>query len=207
MSRAWAGVTLGFVVVISSRGAGAQGVATDAPLEPLPPPPVTGPPAAPPPPPPEPPPPPPPPPSPPPEPAEREAPNAFYIEGLGPALIYSANYERAINDVAIRVGAGYYASGGSSWLGVPITISYLGIGSKKHMFEIGAGVSIQHVSDGSNIVSLNTNATDTFVVGTVILGYRLEPPKGGFLLRAGLSPVFNGSAFIPLPYLALGAAF
>jgi hypothetical protein len=213
MSQAWVGIALGLVVLGSTTGVGAQGFAqggaTDAPLQPLPPPPPppAGPPVAPPPPPPPPPEPPPPPPAPPLEPAEREAPNAFYIEGLGPALVYSVNYERAISDVALRVGVGYYAAGGSSWLGVPITVSYLGIGSKKHMFEIGAGVSIQHTNDGSDIESLNRNGDQTFIVGTAIFGYRLEPPKGGFVLRAGLSPVFNGSAFIPLPYVALGAAF
>jgi len=215
MSQAWVGAALGLAVLGWASGARAQGAgragapgADSAPLQPLPPPPVDGPEAAPPGPPPPPPPgPPPAPPPPPPEPTEREAPNAFYVEGGGPAIFYSVNYERAISDVAIRVGAGYYASGGTSWLGVPITVSYLGIGSKKHMFEIGAGVAIHHFSDGADSLSLNSGGDETFVLGTVILGYRLEPPKGGFMLRAGLAPVFNGSAFIPWPYVGLGASF
>jgi hypothetical protein len=208
MGRAWVGFVLGVVVLGLSRGARAQTAAAApsgpassgveiAPPEPRPaaspPPPLPPAPAA-------------------PEPApaapeERTAVNVFYVEGLGAALFYSVNYERAFGDVSGRIGAGYYAVNGSSWLGVPITLSYLGIGSKKHMFEIGAGVSIHHFTDASNPVGLNSSNSDTFVFGTVILGYRMQPPKGGFLLRAGISPLFNGDAFVPWPYLALGATF
>ena len=35
---------------------------------------------------------------------ERTAKNAIYIEGLGPGLFYSLNYERAFSDVSARIG-------------------------------------------------------------------------------------------------------
>jgi hypothetical protein len=42
-----------------------------------------------------------------------------------------------------------------------------------------------------------------------VVGYRFQPPGGGFVLRTGLSPVFAGSSIpvLPWPYLALGGAF
>jgi hypothetical protein len=152
------------------------------------------------------------PPPPPPAPEEREAQNALYVEALGPALYYSVNYERDVGDVAVRVGAGAFSSGGSSWLGVPITLSYIGIGSKKHIFEAGAGVSIQYASGGSDALNLNVTPNSAQILGTVILGYRLQPPRGGFMLRAGVSPVFGqgsptGFTFIPWPYVSFGATF
>src|SRR5258708_32538297 len=81
-------------------------------------------------------------------PTERTANNALYVEGLGAGLFYSLNYDHAFGPVAGRAGIGYFAvsSGGSSttWVSIPLTVSYLGLGGLKHMFEVGAGVSINY---------------------------------------------------------------
>jgi hypothetical protein len=145
-------------------------------------------------------------PPPPAEPSERLAPNAAYVEALGASLFYSLNIDHAWGDVSGRVGIGAFSTGGTTWIGVPITISYLGIGSKKHMFEIGGGVSIQYFNTTtSQLIVSSTGAA--VVLGTVIVGYRLQPPKGGFVLRAGFSPLFGAGGFIPWPHFAIGAAF
>ena len=152
---------------------------------------------------------------------ERTAENAVYLEGLGPALFYSVNYDRSFGDFAARVGFGYISvsagdtqqSASASFIAVPITVSYLGIGSKRNMLELGAGATIFHVGAGGS--SFNTSssssasASSTFVLPAGIIGYRYQPPGGGFVLRAGISPIIAGSLIpvLPLPYLALGGAF
>jgi hypothetical protein len=135
--------------------------------------------------------------------------------------LYSVNYDRAFSDFSGRVGFGYVSLSANSGSGseahaslitVPITVSYLGIGSKKHMFEIGAGATIVHIGAGASTFaadeSKTANSSATEVLGAVILGYRLQPPDGGFLLRAGLSPIIGAaSSVLPWPYLALGGTF
>ncbi|MET0791974.1 MAG: hypothetical protein ABW061_10680 [Polyangiaceae bacterium] len=151
-------------------------------------------------------------------PLERQAKNSIYIEGLGPGILYSINYDRNIGDFAGRVGFSYIglsARSGSdeahaSLITVPITATYLGLGSKKHMFEIGGGVTIVHVSAGANSFAVSDSKSEnsnTLLLGNLVFGYRMQPPEGGFLLRTGISPIFGGGAFIPLPYLALGGTF
>jgi hypothetical protein len=72
---------------------------------------------------------------------ERTANNAIYLELLGPGLFYSVNYDRAIGDVGLRLGVGYIsvtasatsttgcASANATFLTVPLTASYLVLGS------------------------------------------------------------------------------
>jgi len=157
---------------------------------------------------------------------ERTANNSLYLEGLGPGLLYSINYDRSIGDFSARVGFGYVALSASatsadgmsgatasaSFFTVPITVSYLGIGSKKHMLELGAGATIMHVGAGGSTFdsssSDSASAGLTTVMPVAIVGYRYQPPHGGFLFRGGISPIFAGSiAVLPLPYIALGGTF
>ena len=157
------------------------------------------------------------------QPAEREAKNSIYIEGLGPGILYSINYDRTFGDFAGRVGFSYIALSASansgtqsseahaSFITVPLTLTYLGIGSKKNIFEIGAGATIVHVGAGASTFATDhresDSSSDTLLFGDLIFGYRLQPPDGGFLLRTGISPIFGHGVFIPLPYLALGGTF
>jgi hypothetical protein len=162
---------------------------------------------------------------------ERSANNALYLEGLGPGLFYSINYDRSFGDFAGRVGFGYLSlsatstddtgSGGvqqttasAGLFTVPITVSYLGIGSKKNMLELGLGATILHVGAGVSTIdaksdSSSSNAAATLVLPVAIVGYRYQPPRGGFVFRGGLSPIFAGSSIpiLPWPYVALGGAF
>lgn len=158
---------------------------------------------------------------------ERSAKNAIYAEGLGAGLYYSINYERAFGDFSARLGFGYVsvgtsvssasgtsgASGSASFLSVPITVSYLGIGSKTNMFELGAGATILNL--GANASAFETNsssrgsASATLVLGDIITAYRLQPADGGFFLRAGLNTLVGlpGFPVIPWPAIALGGTF
>ncbi len=158
---------------------------------------------------------------------ERTANNAIYAEGLGAGIFYSLNYDRTFGDFAGRIGFGYVSlhagvssangssgsSGSASFLSVPITVSYLGIGSKKHMLELGAGATILNVGANASAFDVSSSSSSsgstTVVLPNAMVGYRLQPPDGGFLLRAGLNVIMGGSELpvLPWPYLALGGTF
>lgn len=147
---------------------------------------------------------------------EREANNAVYIELLGASLIYSINYDRRFGDFAARAGLMYFAVGASagadasasvSLLGIPLSATYVGLGSKKHSFEVGGGVTIYHASGSSNTLGVKSDGSATTALGHLILGYRLQPVDGGFFLRAGVSPVIGSGVFLPWPHVGLGATF
>jgi hypothetical protein len=150
-------------------------------------------------------------------PTERSANNALYVELLGAGLFYSLDYDRAFGPIAGRIGVGYFSissgntSGGGSasatFISIPVTVSYLGIGSLKHMFEVGAGVSINYFGGSSSFANVSTSGSATDVFGTLILGYRYQPPDGGFFLRAGVDPLIGSFGFLPWPYVGLGATF
>jgi hypothetical protein len=156
---------------------------------------------------------------------ERTARNAVYVEGLGPGLLYSINYERSFGDFAARIGFSYWSVSANSKDGtstaqetaslftVPITLSYLGIGSARNMFEVGAGATIVHVGAGGSVIDTDSSTTSsgsaTLILPHAVLGYRYMAPDGGFLLKAGIAPIFAGDSIpvLPWPYLALGGVF
>jgi hypothetical protein len=148
---------------------------------------------------------------------ERTAFNNIFVEGLGPGLWYSFNYERIISDIGIRAGLGYISlSSGTTatgesvsayWLSVPVDVNYIGIGSKKHIFEVGGGVTFLAVGAGASGLGVNESGSATLFFAHANLGYRLQPPGGGFMLRTGISPIIGKGVFLPWPYISLGAAF
>jgi len=157
----------------------------------------------------------------------REAKNAIYADLLGPGLFYSLNYDRVLTDdlsarigfsylsfgVSASDGAGTTASAGFSYWAIPLTVSYLGIGSENNMFEVGGGGVIMNVTgsglvEASGEVDSSGNVSSTMVGMTALAGYRHQPADGGFVFRVGASPVMvMGSGFLPWGYLSLGAAF
>jgi hypothetical protein len=157
----------------------------------------------------------------------REAKNAIYADLLGPGLFYSLNYDRVItDDLSARIGISYLSFGASatdgagttasasfSYWAVPLTVSYLGIGSENNMFEVGGGGVLMNVKgsglvDASGEAGASGSASSTMIALTALAGYRHQPADGGFVFRIGLSPeMVIGSGFLPWGYLSLGAAF
>ncbi len=157
----------------------------------------------------------------------REAKNAIYVDLLGPGLFYSLNYDREIvHDLSARIGFSYMSvgarasdgdgtttSGNFSYFAVPLTVSYLGIGSENNMFEVGGGGVLisakgEGVVDGGSDTAAGEAESDTLLALTALAGYRHPPADGGFVFRIGASPmVAFGSGFLPWGYLSLGAAF
>jgi hypothetical protein len=147
---------------------------------------------------------------------EREAKNALHFELLGPAVIYSLNYERWFaDDFSGRVGFSYFSleatagedSAKASLLMVPLSVSYLGIGTPNHMLELGAGAVITHASAGVEIGGSKSEGAATTAWGTAIVGYRYQPEDGGFMFRVGASPLISDDGVFTWPHLSLGGAF
>lgn len=157
--------------------------------------------------------------------AERSAKNAIYVDLLGPGLFYSINYDRMLtHDLSARIGFSYLSFGASagdgtgaasaefSYWAVPITVSYLGIGSDSNMLELGGGPVIMNIK-GSGVVETDETAAGgeasaTVLAMTGMVGYRHQPADGGFVFRIGASPVMVFEAgLLPWGYLSLGAAF
>lgn len=119
-----------------------------------------------------------------------------------------------MSEIGLREGTGLSveATDGSdsakaTLLMVPLTVSYLGIGSPNHMLELGAGGVLFHATAGVSVGGADSDASATAAWGTGIVGYRYHPADGGFMFRVGASPVFGQGGFVGWPHLSLGGAF
>jgi hypothetical protein len=124
--------------------------------------------------------------------------NAVYVELGGAGAWYTLNYERYLRkDASVRVGAMYMsieASAGSSsakasWIAVPIMFNYLGLAAGSHALELGAGIDMMYFSGASSAFDATAESSGVVPVGTANLGYRYSAPEGGFVFRAGYTPL------------------
>jgi hypothetical protein len=164
-------------------------------------------------------------------PSDRSANNSFYVDGMGPGLLYSINYERIVeDDFGLRVGFSYIpltgtaSSGGSSASGsvtimnFPVTASYLGLRSGNHALEMGGGGVLVTASGSAQGSGMSVSGSGATIFGTAFLGYRRQPPDGGFLFRIGIEALagkglaLNSTSYdagkvgvIPWMYLSFGA--
>jgi hypothetical protein len=143
---------------------------------------------------------------------ERTRSQGVYVEVLGNGLIYSLNYDtrfgQRMNGFGGRAGIGYLAVDGVRITTVPLLVNYL-FGHEKHFFEVGMGATVVTGSEGSSgFGPVGERDRVSGAIGTMSLGYRLEPTDGGFMFRAGITPIFDSSVFWPLwPQLSFGYAF
>jgi hypothetical protein len=156
---------------------------------------------------------------------EREASSSLFLEGGGPGLLYSVNYELLFDDdFGIRAGFSYQslsASGSSgsgsapvSLITVPILATELvSLGSSA--LELGGGATIIQAAGAASGNGLAVSASGTTVLGTAILGYRRQPVDGGFQFRIGIealagkglalkNPDPNKLGVMPWVYLSIG---
>jgi hypothetical protein len=159
--------------------------------------------------------------------------NSVFAEGLGPGLFYSINYERMVIDeeLGIRIGLDYLSFTSSvgagpettksttTFFGVPITASYVGIRSGKSSLELGGGVTLFYFGGSTSSGFVATSGSGIVPLGVAMVGYRLQPvDHAGFMFRVGMSALAapglsfspnNPGAFgvIPWPYISFGASF
>jgi len=132
--------------------------------------------------------------------------NALTIEGLGPGIFYSINYENSFNNYSfLRVGFFLHAA----W-GFPILYN-LRFGSTNHQFILGAGIVPFFTAGGGASTNFGT-----FFAGNI--GYRWIFTEDVFLQLAftplvsgcsdiGSSYSFCSSSILPFGGLTLGYLF
>ena len=155
----------------------------------------------------------------------RDASNSLFIEGGGPGLLYSLNYELLLDDDAgIRVGFSYQplsaaassggASGKASVITVPILATYL-VSFGSSALELGGGATLIRADGAGSGNGLAVSSAGTNVLGTAIMGYRRQPFDGGLQLRIGLealvgkglalsNPDPNKVGILPWMYVSIG---
>lgn len=144
------------------------------------------------------------------EPGDRA--QAVYVELLGPGISYSFNYDTRFQDtrngLGGRIGLSYLAVEGDGMFTLPVMVNYL-LGKEGKYFEMGVGgtyvsYNTKESADSNSILFVEESG----VVGTTVFGYRRQPEDGGFLFRAGISPVFGKGYFVPyFGYISFGYAF
>jgi hypothetical protein len=161
----------------------------------------------------------------------KPAPNSVFLEGMGSGLFYSINYERrVIDDVGVRAGFSYMsmsagatagdttATASSTYVTIPITVSYLGVRGRRSGLEVGGGMTLAYASGSASTGVSSSSGSGMAPIGTAMVGYRLHPVDGaGFQLRAGVmalaakgfsfDPDPNKFGVLPWIYLSLGAGF
>ena len=129
----------------------------------------------------------------------------FLIGGSGPLL--SANYDRRfgkrVNGGGFAVGVGYYSDFGINIFSIPISLNYL-LGRNSHFIEIAAGTTFATAS--SDLFSDERESGSLFFYH-INLGYRYQPTRGGFFIRAGVSPLFGQGQYLTSYYLGFGHNF
>jgi hypothetical protein len=118
--------------------------------------------------------------------------NSLYLELLGSGGLYSFNYERYFSQkISGRIGFSTFSITGTlesetatkTRITVfPVLITYLSGKGKSH-FEIAGGM----------LSGLETEANASYAIIdlTAFIGYRYQPPGGGFIFRIGLTPFLS----------------
>ncbi len=150
-------------------------------------------------------------------------PNTIYLEGGGPAMLYSLNYDRMVHEYfSLRAGISYWGLRGTlssgdnqadvraHFVSVPLMANFL-LGRKGHHLEAGAGANLLFASGSvaaqSGGLFSDARGSAFEPLGTASVGYRYAPFKTGVSFRAGFSPLFSRDFFQPWGYISLGVAF
>lgn len=144
--------------------------------------------------------------------ANTTASNAVYLEVGGPAILYSINYDRMVSTFfGFRVGisnipsSSYLEDGVLNTLTFPIFLNWFPGASSQSSYgmEFDAGLVIQ---SGKFILDYpDITAQGSFF--SVGVGYRYQPPDGGFLFRITLTPLFFSDQIFAWCGVSLGATF
>ena len=137
--------------------------------------------------------------------AQSSAKSVFFELG-GPGLAsfnYDMRLQKKEDGLGFRVGIGGFSVRSTDFNGetyrsglltVPVALNYLLGKDQRNYFEVGVGVTYVNLSERD---SYNDDDQFSTSFGHLHFGYRLQPLKGGFTFRAGITPVFNKFGFIP----------
>ncbi len=128
---------------------------------------------------------------------------SFFLELGGNALSYSLNVDHFVSrQISLRAGISVNPSFFSTIVVAPIMVNYLA-GQNNHFLELGIGVLL-----GSAVTSTETGGGGLLPAMTI--GYRWQPTYGGFLFRAGFTPIIIPSEvnfFEPRGGISVGYTF
>lgn len=129
--------------------------------------------------------------------------DAVYFEFLGNGLLYSINYDRRLTDV-VSVRAGMMVMGA---IASPVTVNAL-LGGGSHRLELGAGALLISAPGELAKETEDEGLEDVrAVTATATVGYRYQPRRGGFVFRAGFTPILVDGVGLPWAGVSLGYAF
>lgn len=150
---------------------------------------------------------------------ERKAKNLVYLELLGSGLLYSVNYERMLSDdLSVRAGFSYWsmslsasnasdrASAKVEVVTVPLLFNYF-VGGRDHKLELGAGAVAMYASASASSGSSRISGEGVGIAGAGVVGYRYSPADGGFVFRAGFTPLVGKGGVLPWGGVSLGGTF
>jgi hypothetical protein len=127
---------------------------------------------------------------------------SVYFELGGPGLAsvnYDMRFQKTDGGLGFRAGIGGFKVEDEGALFIPLGMNYLLGKDQRNYFEMGAGITIVSITDSYQDYNGNTTNDNNFstTFGHLYFGYRLQPKNGGFLFRAGITPIFNKSGFVP----------
>ncbi len=128
--------------------------------------------------------------------------SAVFAELLGNGLFFTLNYDRRIaGNFGLRAGAGYIGSleGDGGILTIPVNANFL-LGREGRYFEVGGGVTYLN-SAGSEIF----DSGNQWSISLTFM-YRRQPLNGGFMWRAGFTPLIFEKTVIPY-YVGFGLGY
>lgn len=125
--------------------------------------------------------------------------NSIFVELGGNGILYSLNYDRKFTDhVSGRIGGmGFSIESDNSTdrvglLLFPTMVNYL-LGSGSSRLELGAGL-LWGIAGGELEDYGSLNGVGLAGI-TSTIGYRLQPARGGFNFRIGLTPYISNGEF------------
>jgi hypothetical protein len=143
--------------------------------------------------------------------------NAIFVEGFGPGLLYSINYDRRLfPDISVRAGVSYWVlpgifflvAGGITIWDFPITVNYL-IGKDASHIELGIGAvpAFASLHGHELLFGEDVSGSAIAVYGTGTIAYRFQPNEGGIFFRIGFTPIFTFKDFVPWGGISFGGTF
>jgi hypothetical protein len=125
--------------------------------------------------------------------------NAVYLEFLGPAGIYSINYDRILYRphrwLAVSGSAGISVYNNTS-IDLPIRVTLLA-GPKSHKLEVGGGFEPE--------AYLNSRYNSEIqVIWFYKVGYRYQRPKGGPMFEFAINPLYYAKSNWKSGWVCLG---
>ena len=112
--------------------------------------------------------------------------SSIFFEYLGNGILYSLNYDRKLtNHFSGRIGINYWVwslLGTTRAAQMPVLVNYLA-GWSSHRFELGVGIN-------SGVIWEEGDRSAVFLP-TAALGYRYQPPGGGWLFRINFTPFYS----------------